>query len=91
MAAVAHHLFLGGTNMTTTIRPVVNRDREEIRVPSPFGGPLLSHLSRRGLRGSIRTDRAGDVVTLLGEPDMGRVIAVVNEFKIDLEPAGTSA
>lgn len=73
--------------MAATIRPVVNRDREEIRVPSPFGGPLLNHLSRRGLRGSIRTDRAGDVVTLQGEPDMGRVIAAVNDFKLDLADA----
>jgi hypothetical protein len=69
----------------------VNRDREEIRVPSPFGGRLLDHLSRKGLRGAIRTDAAGDVVTLLGEPDMSRVIASIADFKMEPEGAATSA
>ena len=44
--------------MAAKTQPVVNRDREEIRVPSPFGGRLLDHLSRKGLRGAVRTDTA---------------------------------
>jgi len=77
--------------MAANIRPVVNRDREEIRVPSPFGEQLLDHLSRRGLRGTVRTDSAGDLITLLGEPDMGRVVAAVADFKPELELAGAGA
>ena len=55
------------------VHAVLNRDREEVRVPSPFGPALLQYLDQRGLHGSLRTDRAGDVITLAGEPDMGRV------------------
>ena len=69
--------------MAAKTQPVVNRDREEIRVPSPFGGRLLDHLSRKGLRGAVRTDTAGDVVTLIGEPDMGRVLASIADFKME--------
>lgn len=69
--------------MAATTHPVLNRDREEIRVPSPFGGRLLDHITRKGLRGAVRTDSAGDVITLLGEPDMSRVVASLADFKID--------
>ena len=61
--------------------PVLNRDREEIRVPSPLGETLLQFLSGRGLRGSIRSDRAGDVITLQGEPEMGRVAMVLSDWE----------
>lgn len=61
--------------------PVLNRDRDEIRVPSPNGGALLEYLTRRGLKGSVRTDRAGDLITLAGEPDMGRVAAILADWK----------
>jgi hypothetical protein len=67
--------------MSASTHPVLNRDREEIRVPSPLGGGLLDYLTRRGLRGSIRTDRAGDVITLQGEPEMGRVAAVLADWE----------
>lgn len=60
---------------------VLNRDRDEVRVPSPLGQPLLTYLSRRGLRGSLRTDRAGDVIILDGEPDMGRVRSVLDDWE----------
>ncbi len=69
---------------TPTLRvphPVLNRDREEIRVPSPLGGELLSYLTRRGYRGSVRTDTAGDVILILGEPDMGRVAAALRDWE----------
>ena len=77
--------------MAATCHPILNRDREEIRVPSPFGGRLLDHLARKGLRGAMRTDAAGDVVTLLGEPDMSRVVASIADFKPDPDGAATSA
>ena len=67
--------------MSANTHPVLNRDREEIRVPAPFGEQLLDYLTRRGLRGSIRTDRAGDVITLQGEPEMGRVVAVLADWE----------
>jgi hypothetical protein len=60
---------------------VLNRDRDEVRVPSPLGQPLLAFLARRGLRGSLRTDTAGDLITLDGEPDMGRVRMVLNDWE----------
>jgi len=53
--------------------PVLNRDREEIRVSHPLGDDLLAYLAGRGLRGRVRTDAAGDVIALDGEPDMDRV------------------
>ena len=67
--------------MPATAHPVLNRDREEIRVPSPHGQPLLGHLARRGLRGSVRTDRAGDVITLDGEPEMARVVGALADWE----------
>lgn len=61
--------------------PVLNRDRDEIRVPSPQGRELLAYLHRRGLRGELHTDRAGDLITLANEPDMGRVSAVLADWE----------
>lgn len=61
--------------------PVLNRDREEIRVPSPLGETLLSYLTSRGLHGKVRTDRAGDLITLDGEPDMGRVSLILADWE----------
>ncbi len=69
-AAVRHH-----------VRPVLNQDREEIRVPSPYGGELLAFLSRHGLRAGTRTDAAGDVLMLQGEPDMGRVKRLLADWE----------
>jgi len=67
--------------MSTFVHPVLNRDREEIRVPSPLGETLLQFLSRRGLRGQLRSDRAGDVITLQGEPEMGRVAMAISDWE----------
>ena len=67
--------------MMSMTHPVLNRDREEIRVPSPLGETLLQFLSRRGLRGSVRSDCAGDVITLQGEPEMGRVSMVLSDWE----------
>lgn len=61
--------------------PVLNRDREEVRIPTPMGQELLEFLGRRGLRGSLKTDRFGDVITLVGEPDMGRVAMVLADWE----------
>lgn len=61
--------------------PILNRDREEIRIPSPFGDDLLAFLKRKGFRGSIRTDIAGDLIALDGEPDMGRVAATLHDWE----------
>jgi hypothetical protein len=61
--------------------PALNRDREEVRIPAPFGQELLDYLSRRGLRGSLKADRFGDVITLDGEPDMGRVAMVLTDWE----------
>jgi hypothetical protein len=61
--------------------PVLNRDREEIRVSSPYGPQLLAFLNRRGLRANVRTDAVGDVLTLVGEPDMGRVKMVITDWE----------
>lgn len=77
--------------MMTNTHPVLNRDREEIRVPSPHGERLLSFLMRRNLRGTIRSDRMGDVITLQGEPEMGRVASVLADWDAHvraLEPVG---
>lgn len=70
-----------------TVHPTLNRDREEIRVPSPYGHELLDYLAQRGLRGHLRTDRAGDVIALDGEPDMGRVKWLLNEWESRLTAA----
>jgi hypothetical protein len=67
--------------MPATVHPVLNRDREEIRIPSPHGENLLGYLARRGLRGSVRTDRAGDVITLAGEPEMARVVGALADWR----------
>jgi hypothetical protein len=67
--------------MMSINHPVLNRDREEIRVPSPLGETLLQFLSRRGLRGQLRTDRAGDVITLQDEPEMGRVALCLSDWE----------
>lgn len=69
------------TNAQPHAHAVLNRDRDEVRVPSPLGEPLLAFLTRRGLRGSLRTDRAGDLIVLDGEPDMGRVRMVLNDWE----------
>lgn len=67
--------------MSMATHPVLNRDREEIRVPSPLGETLLQFLARRGLRGQLRSDRVGDVITLQGEPEMGRVAMVLSDWE----------
>lgn len=67
--------------MMSVTHPVLNRDREEIRVPSPLGETLLQFLSGRGLRGNLRSDQAGDVITLQGEPEMGRVAMVLSDWE----------
>ena len=48
--------------MSATVHPILNRDRDEVRVPSPHGVTLLTYLSRKGLHGSLHSDTAGDVV-----------------------------
>ena len=72
---------------TVPIHPILNRDRDEVRVPSPYGPRLLAYLGRKGLRGCIHTDTAGDVIVLDGEPDMGRVRMYLDDW----ERASTSA
>ena len=67
--------------MSIAVHPIVNRDREEIRVPSPIGPQLLDYLKNRGLRGNVRSDRAGDVIALEGEPEMCRVVAVLADWE----------
>jgi hypothetical protein len=67
--------------MAATVHPVLNRDRDEVRVPTPHGTPLLAYLGRKGLRGELRTDTAGDVIVLDGEPDMGRVRMYLNDWE----------
>jgi len=71
----------GRDMMSSATHPVLNRDREEIRVPSPLGETLLQFLSRRGLRGDLRSDRGGDVITLQGEPEMGRVAMAISDWE----------
>ncbi len=66
---------------TCAVHAILNRDREEVRVPSPFGQPLLEYLDRRGLHGNLHSDRAGDLITLDGEPDMGRVRLVLDNWE----------
>ena len=63
------------------VHAVLNRDREEVRVPSPFGEELLAYLNRQRLRGTLHTDRAGDVIDLDGEPDMGRVRLILDTWE----------
>lgn len=63
------------------VHAVLNRDREEVRVPSPHGAELLEYLNRQRLRGTLRTDRAGDVIALDGEPDMGRVRLILDTWE----------
>jgi hypothetical protein len=65
----------------SAVNAVLNRDRDEVRVPTPHGGALLAYLTQRGLRGSLRTDRAGDLIVLAGEPDMGRVASILSDWK----------
>lgn len=71
----------GADIMSVHTHPVLNRDREEIRVPSPQGQELLAFLFSKGLRGWLRTDRAGDLICLEGEPDMGRVSAILRDWE----------
>lgn len=52
-----------------------------MRIPTPFGPELLDFLTRRGLRGALKSDRCGDVITLEGEPDMGRVAMVLADWE----------
>ena len=73
--------------MSVVTHPVLNRDREEIRVPSPLGETLLQFLNRRGLRGNLRTDVAGDLITLQGEPEMGRVASYLADWEKQPNPA----
>ncbi len=61
--------------------PALNRDREEVRIPAPFGAELLDFLTHRGLRGTVKSDPFGDVITLEGEPDMGRVSMVLGDWE----------
>jgi hypothetical protein len=63
------------------VHAVLNRDREEDRVPSPHGTELLAYLNEQRLRGTLRTDRAGDVIALDGEPDMGRVRFILDKWE----------
>ena len=67
--------------MAATVHPILNRDRDEVRVPSPHGVPLLTYLNRKGLRGSMHSDVAGDVIVLDGEPDMGRVRMYLDDWE----------
>jgi hypothetical protein len=67
--------------MSLTTHPVLNRDREEIRISSPQGSVLLNYLNRRGFQGRIRTDLAGDVIALEGEPEMCRVVSVIADWE----------
>jgi hypothetical protein len=75
-------------SMTTSspVHPVLNRDREEIRVPNPFGHDLQAYLTRKGLRANVRTDAAGDLLTLVGEPDMGRVKSLLTDWESNTNP-----
>ena len=68
------------------VHPVLNRDREEIRVPNPFGPQLESYLFRRGVRATVRTDAAGDLLVLQGEPDMGKVKSILSEWEAKSNP-----
>lgn len=67
--------------MSASVHPVLNRDRDEVRVPAPYGVPLLNYLGRKGLHGHIHTDTAGDVIVLDGEPDMGRVRMYLDDWE----------
>lgn len=67
--------------MAGTVHPVLNRDRDEVRVPSPHGPLLLAYLGRKGLQGALHTDTAGDVILLDGEPDMGRVRMYLDDWE----------
>lgn len=80
MATATEELVLSDPLARQAAHPVLNRDREEIQVQSPFGPHLLAFLNRRGLRGSLRTEPYADVITLLGEPDMGRVYSVIVDW-----------
>jgi hypothetical protein len=73
--------------MSAAVHPVLNRDRDEVRVPTPFGVQLLTYLNRKGLRGNLHSDPVGDVIVLDGEPDMGRVRMYLDDW----ERAATSA
>jgi hypothetical protein len=78
--------------MSTTSQPVhavLNWEREEVRVPAPLGETLLTYLVRHGLHGHIHTDTAGDVITLDGEPDMGRVRRTLDEWEHGTDPSVT--
>jgi len=75
------------TTASVHVHPILNRDRDEVRVPAPYGAPLLNYLGRKGLHGHIHTDTAGDVIVLDGEPDMGRVRMYLDDW----ERASTSA
>ncbi len=73
------------------VHTVLNRDSDEVRVPSPFGVPLLTYLNRKGLRGTLSSDRAGDVIVLDGEPDMGRVRMYLDDWERAATTADESA
>jgi hypothetical protein len=70
----------------THIHPILNRDREEIRVPNPFGPELEAYLSRRGVHANVRTDAAGDLLVLVGEPDMSRVKSLLTDWEAKTNP-----
>jgi hypothetical protein len=80
MATATDELVLSDPQARQAAHPVLNRDREEIQVHSPHGPHLLAFLARRGIRGSVRTEPYADVITLLGEPDMGRVYSLIVDW-----------
>lgn len=75
--------------MSTTMHAphaVLNWEREEVRVPSPHGQSLVAYLARQGFRGDVRTDCAGDLIALDGEPDMGRVRRALDNWERETDP-----
>ena len=80
MATATAELVLSDPHARQAAHPVLNRDREEIQVRSPHGPQLLAFLARRGLRGSVRTEPYADVITLHGEPEMGRVYSLIVDW-----------
>lgn len=80
MATATEELVRNDPHARQAAHPVLNRDREEIQVRSPHGPQLLAFLNRRGIRGTVRTEPYADVVSLLGEPDMGRVYSAIVDW-----------
>jgi hypothetical protein len=80
MATATEELVRNDPHVRQAAHPVLNRDREEIQVRSPYGEQLLAFLNRRGIRGSVRAEPYADVITLFGEPDMGRVYSLIVDW-----------